>query len=129
MRLLPLLLVLPLFSFQAHAQSAAPSPAPDAPAATAAPPADAAAPPAAAAAPPAAHAKAAPKPHRMTWQQRFAEANTTHDGHLTLQQAEAGYRGIVRHFNEIDADKKGYVTVADIANWHKQHATRHAAAK
>ncbi|HUB47703.1 MAG TPA: hypothetical protein VMB73_22220 [Acetobacteraceae bacterium] len=117
MRLLPLLLVLPLFLGQAHAQSA---PAPSAPTVAA---------PAAAAqtAPPAGQTKASLKQHRMTWQQRFATANTTHDGHLTPQQAKAGYLTISRHFNEIDADKKGYVTVADVANWHKQQSAMHHA--
>ena len=113
MRLLPVLLFLPLFALQVHAQ---PAPAAQ-PAATAAPAAEA---------PRASQAPAA-KPHRTSWQQRFAEANTTHDGHLTLQQAEAGYRTIARHFQQIDADKKGFVTVEDIDNWHKlQRAMRHS---
>jgi hypothetical protein len=120
MRLLPLLLVLPMFLVQARAQSAPPVPAPSAPAAAV---------PAAAAqtASPAAQTKASPKQHRMTWQQRFAAANTTHDGHLTVQQAKAGYSTISHHFSEIDADKKGYVTVADVANWHKQQSAMHHA--
>lgn len=119
MRLLPLLLVLPLCLVQAHAQTAPPTPAPSAPAAAASG--------AAAHTAPAAQTKASPKPHRMTWQERFAAANTTHDGHLTLQQAKAGYFTISRHFNEIDADKKGYVTVADVATWHKQQSAMHNA--
>jgi len=118
MRLMPLLFVLPLFFFQARAQTT-PVPPPAPPAAAAAADAPGAA--------PGATAHASPKPHRMTWEQRFAEANVTHDGHLTLQQAEAGYPTIARHFHEIDADKKGYVTEEDISNWHKQlHATHHA---
>ena len=117
MRLLPVLLFLPLFALQAHAQPA-PAPQPVRTAATAAPAAEA---------PHASQAPAAAKPHRMSWQQRFAEANTTHDGHLTSQQAEAGYRTIARHFQQIDADKKGFVTVEDIDNWHKlQRAMRHS---
>jgi hypothetical protein len=33
---------------------------------------------------------------------------------------------VARHFKEIDADKKGYVTEEDITNWHKlQRAMRH----
>ena len=34
---------------------------------------------------------------------------------------------MARHFTEIDADKKGYVTEEDITNWHKlQRAMHHA---
>jgi hypothetical protein len=62
----------------------------------------------------------------MTWKQRFTQANLAHDGHLTLQEAEGGYTSVARHFKEIDADKKGYVTEEDILNWHKlQRAMRH----
>ena len=46
---------------------------------------------------------------------RFTAANTTHDGHLTLEQAKAAkWRVVARHFDQIDTDKKGYVTEADI---------------
>jgi len=140
MRLLPMLLVLPLLALQAHAQPAPPPPAAPAAAAHAAAASTASsagpaamAPAAQATAPtaeqpataPATTAQDKPKPRRMTWQQRFAGANVTHDGHLTLQQAETGYRTIARHFTEIDADKKGYVTVEDIDNWHRlQRAMR-----
>ena len=109
MRLLSLLFVLSLFSLQAHAQPA-PSPAGPAPSAASAP---------------AAKAHAASKPHRMTWEQRFAAANTTHDGHLTMQQAEAGYSTVARHFHEIDTGKKGYVTEEDITDWHKRVRAMH----
>jgi len=116
MRLLPILLVWPLLALQVPAQAATTAPAPSpAPAAAGTAPAVA---PAAATHPAVAQAK--PKPRRMTWQQRFAQANTTRDGHLTLGQAEAGYRTIARHFTEIDTGKKGYVTVEDVNNWHKQ---------
>ena len=105
MRLLPVLLLLPLFALPAHAQT---PPAPPAPAAA-----------------PAAPAPARAKPHRMSWKERFARANVTHDGHLTRQQAEQGYRTIARHFAEIDASKKGYITVEDIAAWHKLQRAMH----
>jgi hypothetical protein len=63
---------------------------------------------------------------RMSWQQRFAQANATHDGHLTLEQAKAGYVTVARHFAQIDTGKKGYVTQDDIAAWHKmQREARH----
>lgn len=131
MRLMPFLLVLPLFALQAQAQSVSPgAPAAAMPAASTAAPA--AAPLVTAAAPvgtAASSADAAPKAphHRMSWQERFAEANTSHDGHLTLQQAEDGYRTVARHFKQIDVDKKGFVTIEDINAWHKmQRAMRHS---
>ncbi|HUB16595.1 MAG TPA: hypothetical protein VMB34_31960 [Acetobacteraceae bacterium] len=114
MRLLPVLFTLPFLALQAHAQPAPAVPAPATSAATAS-------------GPTAAVAQVASKPRRMSWQERFAQANTTHDGHLTLQQAASGYKTIARHFKEIDADKKGYVTVEDIDTWHKlQRAMRHS---
>ena len=51
---------------------------------------------------------------------KFNAANTTHDGRLTKAQADAGdIRGVSRNFAEIDKDKKGYVTLADIKHWMK----------
>jgi hypothetical protein len=47
--------------------------------------------------------------------ERLRAANTTHDGRLTLEQARAAnLTPIVRHFSEIDADHKGYLTIQDI---------------
>lgn len=46
---------------------------------------------------------------------RFTAANTTHDGHLTLEQARsAKWTQVVKHFTEIDSGAKGYVTATDI---------------
>ena len=60
---------------------------------------------------------------------RFAEANTTHDGHLTLAQArDAKMNEVVRDFGLIDKDKKGYVTVDGIKAFrHERRAARAAA--
>jgi hypothetical protein len=114
MRSLPVLLLLPLLAFQAHAQTT--------PSHSASPTTSAAT---KCAAPDAAAATTA-KHHRMTWKERFAQANVTHDGHLTLEQAKSGGDTLVaRHFTEIDADKKGYVTEEDIANWHKMQRAMH----
>lgn len=73
-----------------------------------------------------------PHPH-MTAQQRFEQANTAHDGRLTLAQAKAGYKSVARHFAAIDQDKKGYVTEDDIRAYnkaqralHRQHAVKTA---
>jgi hypothetical protein len=65
--------------------------------------------------------------HRMTSQQRFEQANTAHDGHLTLEQAKAGYPSIARHFTEIDSANKGYVTEDDIRAWRKQRRSSRGA--
>jgi hypothetical protein len=132
MRVLPALLLLPLLALPAHAQPASPQPtAPPATPGSQAAPAPASASPAPTTADStatSAPAKAASREHhRLTWKERFAEANVAHDGHLTLAEAKAGYKSLVRHFNEIDADKKGYVTEEDITNWHKlQRAMHHA---
>src|ERR1700692_2737387 len=110
------------------------SAAPDAAPATSAP-ADAAAP--AAATPDSSAAPAAPPKHttnaakrimhpRMTAAQRFAAANTTHDGHLTKDQAKAGHlTPVYSHFDAIDKDNKGYVTEDDI----KAYAAAHRSAR
>ena len=52
---------------------------------------------------------------RVSMQQRFDAANTTHDGHLTRAQATTANWGyVIKHFDVMDATHKGYVTVADI---------------
>ena len=49
---------------------------------------------------------------------KFYAANTTHDGHLTLAQAQAaGLKPVADHFADIDVQKRGYVTFYDIAAW------------
>jgi hypothetical protein len=61
---------------------------------------------------------------------RFADANTTHDGHLTKEQAEAAgnLKNVVKHFDAMDADHKGYVTIDDIHKFnHARRAARRAA--
>ena len=50
----------------------------------------------------------------MTLAQRFAAANTSHDGHLTREQADAAsWKYVSRNFAAIDKDHQGYVTVED----------------
>ena len=82
-------------------------------------------------APPTAHTTPAATPHThtsVTWQQHFARANMAHDGHLTLAEARAGYTTLSKHFAEIDATGKGFVTVDEVNAWHKQQRTQHQTA-
>lgn len=69
-------------------------------------------------------------PHtRLTMTQHFEQANTTHDGHLTLEQAKTGYKILARHFAAIDQDKKGFITEDDIRAYYKaQRALHHQSA-
>ena len=46
--------------------------------------------------------------------ERFAAADTNHDGQLTLAEAEAGMPRVAANFSKIDADGSGTVTVAEI---------------
>lgn len=55
-------------------------------------------------------------------QTRFANANTTHDGKLTKDQAAAGMPMVARHFDEIDTQKAGYITLPQIEAFMQQRA-------
>lgn len=67
------------------------------------------------------------KPNKLS--RRFGSANTTHDGHLTLDQArKAKWTQVVKHFPQIDADKKGFVTEQDIKTAAAQARAAKAAA-
>ncbi len=73
-------------------------------------------------------ARAPRQGHRRTLQQRFDDANTSRDGHLTMAQAEAGMPSVARDFAAIDAGRKGYVTMDDIhAHNRAKRAARRAA--
>jgi hypothetical protein len=80
--------------------------------------------PALAAEPPAADAPVH-RAARVTWQQRFEQANLAHDGHLTKAEATGGYALIAKHFDDIDADRKGYVTENDIKAWRVMRRAAH----
>ena len=64
----------------------------------------------------------------MTVRERFAVANTTHDGKLTLEQAKAGFPAMARLFDAIDRDHKGYITLDDIKAYYDAKRARQAAA-
>ena len=65
------------------------------------------------------------KPPRLTWQQHFAQANSGHDGHLTLAEAKGGYPAVARHFDDIDINHKGYVTEGDVRAWRAMRKAAH----
>lgn len=126
MRLLVPATILALLAVPALAQTT-PAPATTAtPAPGAAPTVAAPAPAAAATAPPAAPAPKKMVGHRQTLAQHFAAANTLHDGHLTKDQATAAkWSYVARHFDAMDADKKGFVTVDDIHAYAAAHRAVH----
>lgn len=55
------------------------------------------------------------RPAGARMQQRFAAADKNGDGRLSLQEAQAGMPFVAKHFAEIDRQKSGFVTLADIA--------------
>lgn len=55
-------------------------------------------------------------------QGRFAAANTTQDGKLTREQAQAGMPMVAQHFDEIDTQKAGFVTLAQIEDFMRARA-------
>lgn len=58
-------------------------------------------------------------------QTRFANANTTHDGKLTQAQAAAGMPMVARHFDEIDTQKAGYITLPQIEAFMQERGAAH----
>jgi hypothetical protein len=66
---------------------------------------------------------------RRSAAEHFADANTTHDGRLTLDQATAGYKSIAKSFNQIDVAHHGYITMDDIKTWRAAKKAARAAAK
>lgn len=47
-------------------------------------------------------------------EKHFKAADKDHDGKLTRAEAEAGMPRVAKNFDQIDKDKKGYVTLDDI---------------
>jgi hypothetical protein len=66
---------------------------------------------------------------RRSAAEHFADANTSHDGHLTLEQATTGYKSIAKSFNQIDGAHHGYVTMDDIKAWRAAKKAARLAAK
>lgn len=47
-------------------------------------------------------------------EQRFAQADSNHDGKLTLAEAQAGMPRLAEHFDAIDTQHRGYITLREI---------------
>jgi Ca2+-binding EF-hand superfamily protein len=61
-------------------------------------------------------------------QKRFAAADKNGDGRLTKEEAQAGMPFVYKHFDEIDKNKSGSITLADIAAFaREQRAARKGA--
>jgi hypothetical protein len=58
-------------------------------------------------------------------QTRFSHANTSHDGKLTRDQASSGMPLVARHFDEIDTQRNGYVTLPQIEAFMRERTTSH----
>jgi hypothetical protein len=58
-------------------------------------------------------------------QSRFANANATHDGKLTKEQAAAGMPMVAKHFDEIDTQKAGYITLPQIEAFMQERGAAH----
>ena len=52
---------------------------------------------------------------------RFAAADTNGDGKLTREEASGKMPRVFEHFDEIDKDKHGYVTIDDILAFMAAH--------
>jgi hypothetical protein len=123
-------LSLPLAAFALLALPAVAQTTPPAPASAAQPaPAQ---PPAAAATAPDAPQHGRARHGYLSLDKRFQMANTTHDGHLTREQARSAdvMHTVAENFDAIDTGHKGFVTEDDIRAWYKaRRAARHHAAE
>jgi hypothetical protein len=66
---------------------------------------------------------------RRSAAEHFADANTTHDGRLTLEQATTGYKSVAKSFDQIDVAHHGYITMDDIKAWRAAKKAARLAAK
>jgi hypothetical protein len=56
--------------------------------------------------------------------ERFAAADTNHDGKLTQSEAATGMPRVAQYFAQIDRGNKGYVTITDIEAFFAQHQAK-----
>jgi Ca2+-binding EF-hand superfamily protein len=59
--------------------------------------------------------------------ERFAAADTDHDGMLTKLEAQRGMPFVAKHFDEIDTAKAGKVSAADITKFMEERRAKLAA--
>jgi hypothetical protein len=62
-------------------------------------------------------------------QARFAAADVDHDGRLTRDEAKSGMPFVYKHFDDIDTQKAGSITMADIAAYARDRRGAKPAAK
>jgi hypothetical protein len=62
---------------------------------------------------------------RRQLEKRFAAANTTRDGKLTREQAATGMPMVASHFDAIDTQHTGYVTLSRIEDFIRQQSMAH----
>ena len=54
---------------------------------------------------------------RQQLESRFAAADANHDGKLDKAEAQAGMPRLAEHFDEIDTDHAGAVTLRQVERW------------
>ncbi|BEV71120.1 MULTISPECIES: hypothetical protein [unclassified Paludibacterium] len=54
-------------------------------------------------------------------ERRFKAADANHDGHLTKNEAQAGMPKVATVFDQIDTDKKGYITLKQLEAYVEMH--------
>ncbi len=70
-----------------------------------------------------------PIKHSSGVEAHFAAANTAHDGHLTKAQAEqSDWTRVAKHFDEIDTDHKGWISVEQVHAFNRTHRGHRKAA-
>ena len=65
-----------------------------------------------------------PRSQRLSFSDRFAAANITNDGCLTLEQAQQGLPSVAKDFAQIDAQGHGCLTMAEIKAFWQSHGAK-----
>lgn len=63
------------------------------------------------------HAQAQGGKAAQKLEERFAAADKDHDGKLTKAEAEAGMPRLAKHFDEVDTQKTGSVTLEQVKQY------------